>query len=61
MGAYGPGHKGILKNPLLPACGKPATPGNIINQLRNPFRNMAPFSELPKNDVLNIIASFNTL
>lgn len=58
---FGPGHQGILKNPLLPASGKPATPGNIINQLRNPFRNMPSFSELPENDVLNIIAFLNSL
>jgi len=58
---FGPGHQGILKNPLLPASGKPATPENIINQLRNPFRNMPSFSELPVNDVLNIIAFLNTL
>jgi len=58
---FGPGHQGILKNPLLPASGKPATPENIINQLRNPFRNMPAFSELPENDVLNVIAFLNTL
>ena len=57
----GPGHQGILKNLLLPASGKPATPENIINQLRNPFRNMPSFSELPEKDVLNIIAFLNTL
>jgi len=58
---FGPGHQGILKNPLLPVSGKPATPENILNQLRNPFRNMPSFSELPENDVLNIIAFLNTL
>jgi hypothetical protein len=58
---FGPGHQGILKNPLLPVSGKPATPENIINQLGNPFRNMPSFSELPENDVLNIIAFLNTL
>ncbi len=58
---FGPGHQGILKNPLLPVSGKPATPENIINQLRNPFRNMPSFSELPEKDMLNIIAFLNTL
>lgn len=58
---FGPGHQGILKNPLLPASKKPSTPENIINQLRNPFRNMPSFSELPESDVLNIIAFLNTL
>jgi len=58
---FGPGHQGILKNPYLPVSKRPATPKNILNQLRNPFRNMPSFSELPENDVLDIIAFLNTL
>lgn len=58
---FGPGHQGILKNPLLPVSGKPATPENILNQLRNPYQNMPSFAELPVNEVLNIIAFLNTL
>jgi mono/diheme cytochrome c family protein len=58
---FGPGHQGILKNPLLPASGKPATPENILNQLRNPYQNMPSFAELPVSEVLNIIAFLNTL
>jgi hypothetical protein len=57
----GPGHKRIMKNPLLPASKKPATPENIANQLRNPYRDMPSFSYLPDDDVLNIIAFLNTL
>ena len=57
----GPGHKGILKNPLLPVSKKPATPENIENQLRHPYKNMPSFAYLPENDVLNIIAYLNTL
>jgi len=57
----GPGHKGILKNPTLPVSGKPATPENIANQLKNPFKDMPSFSYLSDNDVLNIIAFLNTL
>jgi hypothetical protein len=52
---------GILKNHLLPACGKPAAPENILNQLRSPYQNMPSFSELPVSEVLNIIAFLNTL
>jgi hypothetical protein len=57
----GPGHKGILKNPLLPVSKKPATPDNIAQQIRNPYRDMPSFSYLPDDDVLNIIAYLNTL
>jgi len=57
----GPGHKGILKNPLLPASGKPATPENIVNQLRNPYKDMPSFSYLSDEDIQNIIAFLNTL
>lgn len=57
----GPGHKGILKNPLLPVSKKPATPDNIANQLRNPYKDMPSFSYLSREDILNIIAFLNTL
>ena len=57
----GPGHKGILKNPVLPASKRPATPENIAHQLQNPYKDMPPFSYLPQEDVLNIIAFMNTL
>ena len=57
----GPGHKGILKNPLLPVSKKPATPENVANQIRNPYKDMPSFSYLPVKDVENIIAFLNTL
>ncbi len=57
----GPGHKGILKNPILPVSKKPATPENVANQLRNPYKNMPSFSYLLDEDVENIIAFLNTL
>jgi hypothetical protein len=57
----GPGHKRLLKNPLLPVSKKPATPENIANQIRNPYKDMPSFSYLPDEDVLNIIAFLNTL
>jgi cytochrome c2 len=57
----GPGHKGILKNPLLPVSKKPATPENIANQIRKPYRDMPSFSYLSDEDVQNIIAFLNTL
>lgn len=57
----GPGHKGILKNPLLPVSKKPATPENVAEQIRNPFRDMPSFSYLTEEDVLNLLAFLNTL
>lgn len=57
----GPGHKNILKNPVFPVSRKPATPENIANQLRKPYRDMPSFSYLSDNDMLNIIAFLNTL
>ncbi len=57
----GPGLKGVLKNPELPASKKPATPENVADQLRKPYSDMPSFSYLPKEDVLNIIAYLNTL
>jgi cytochrome c2 len=57
----GPGHKGILKNPVLPVSKKQATPENIANQLRNPYKDMPSFSSLSQEEVLNIIAFLNTL
>lgn len=57
----GPGHKGILKNPLLPVSKKPAVPENIAAQLRSPFKDMPSFSYLSEEDVANITAFLNTL
>ncbi|MDP2276767.1 MAG: cytochrome c, partial [Nitrospirota bacterium] len=57
----GPGHKGILKNPLLPVSKKPATPENAANQIRNPYKDMPSFSYLSDEDVENIVAFLNTL
>ncbi|MEW6109536.1 MAG: cytochrome c [Nitrospirota bacterium] len=57
----GPSHKGILKNPLLPISRKPATPENIANQIRNPYKDMPSFSYLSDEQVQDIIAFLNTL
>jgi hypothetical protein len=57
----GPGHKGILKNQSLPVSGKPATPENIANQLRHPYKDMPSFSYLSDDEVQQIIAFLNTL
>ena len=57
----GPGHKAILKNPLLPVSKRPATPDNIANQIRNPYKDMPSFSYLSDAEIQNIIAFLNTL
>lgn len=57
----GPGHKGILKNPFLPVSKKPATPENIANQIRNPYKDMPSFSYLSDREVEELIAFMNTL
>ncbi len=58
---FGPGHKGILKNPYLPVSKRPATPENVANQIRNPYKDMPPFPNLSDEDILNLIAYLNTL
>jgi hypothetical protein len=57
----GPGHKGILKNSVLPVSKRPSTPENVANQIRNPYRDMPSFSYLSNDEVQNIIAFLNTL
>ena len=57
----GPGLKGILKNKTLPLSKKPATPENIASQLKNPYKDMPPFTYFSDEDVQNIIAYLNTL
>lgn len=57
----GPGHKGILKNPLLPVSKKPATPENVADQIRRPYKDMPSFSYLLDEDVESIVAFLNTL
>lgn len=57
----GPGMKSVLKNPTFPVSKKPATPENIVSQIRNPYRDMPSFAHLPQEDILNLIAYLNTL
>jgi len=57
----GPGHKGILKNPVLPVSKRPATPENVFNQMRNPYEKMPSFDYLSDGEALDIIAYLNTL
>jgi mono/diheme cytochrome c family protein len=57
----GPGLKGILKNPKLPVSKRPATPGNIIKQLKEPVNRMPSFEYLTDEEIADIIAYLNAL
>ncbi|MEW5744959.1 MAG: cytochrome c [Nitrospirota bacterium] len=57
----GPGHKGILKRPVLPSSGRPATPENIIKQLKEPWKAMPSFASLSDAQISDLIAYMNTL
>jgi len=57
----GPGHKGILKNPLLPVSKKTANPENVAIQLKTPYKDMPSFSYLSEEDIQSIITYLNTL
>ncbi len=57
----GPGHKGILKRPFLPASNRPATPENIAAQLRRPSGKMPSFDYLSDYEIRDLIAYMNTL
>ncbi len=57
----GPGHKGIMKNPTLPVSKKPATPENIAEQIRNPYKDMPSFSYLSDKEIEELVAFMKTL
>ena len=57
----GPGLKGILKKDKLPASGRPATPENILRQLRTPFLAMPAFPSLAGQDAADLLAYLKTL
>jgi uncharacterized membrane protein (DUF485 family) len=57
----GPGHKGIMKNPILPVSKREVTPNNIHRQLRQPFSQMPSFDYLSNDEVSDIIAFLHTL
>lgn len=57
----GPGHKGILRNPVLPVSGRPATRENVAIQIRSPFRDMPSFSYLSDAEVHDLVSFLGTL
>jgi mono/diheme cytochrome c family protein len=56
-----PGLKGVLKGAELPASGRPATAGNIEEQIRKPIGNMPAFNSLTDQEIADIIAYLRTL
>ncbi len=56
-----PGLKGILSEKNLPVSKKPATPENIANQIRKPFKFMPAFTDLKDEEVNDIIEYLKTL
>jgi len=57
----GPGLKGILKKDRLPASGRPATPENILRQLKTPYLAMPAFPSLAGQDAADLLAYLKTL
>jgi cytochrome c553 len=59
---FSPGLKGILKNPVLPSSGRPATPEAIVDQMKRPFGTMPSFAGKLSDEEMAAIASYlNTL
>lgn len=56
----GPSLKGILRNQTLPVSGKSATPDNVANQIRHPYKGM-PLFRFSDEELSNLMAYLNTL
>jgi mono/diheme cytochrome c family protein len=57
----GPGLKGILRRERLPVSGRPATPENILKQLKTPYLAMPSFPSLDGPDAADLLAYLKTL
>jgi hypothetical protein len=57
----GPGLEEILKRKRLPVSGRPATPENIVRQLKHPYDRMPSFYYLSDKEISDILAYLNTL
>lgn len=57
----GPGLKGILRRDKLPMSKRPATPENVVRQLKAPYKDMPSFSYLSAEEIEEIIAYLNTI
>ncbi|TNF53995.1 cytochrome c [bacterium] len=57
----GPGLKGILNRAKLPVSKKPATPENIVHQMKRPYQKMPSFPYFSEEEIQDILAYLNTL
>jgi len=57
----GPGLKGVLARPALPASGRPATADNIRSQLASPVGKMPAFTSLSQQEIADLLAYLKTL
>ncbi len=57
----GPGLKDILKRPILPVSGRPATAESIRSQIRRPIGRMPSFAYLSDEQFEDLLAYLNTL
>jgi cytochrome c2 len=57
----GPGLQGLFNLKSMPSSGVPVSNANIRKQLKTPFKNMPPFSDLPEEDIEALIAYLKTL
>jgi mono/diheme cytochrome c family protein len=57
----GPGLKGLLKRPALPESGRPATPENVLSQLKKPLRTMPSFARLSEGELTDLLAYLQTI
>jgi len=57
----GPGLKGLLRKPVLPISGHPATVESIRFQLKQPMGRMPSFAYLSDEEMEDLIAYLNTL
>ena len=57
----GPGLKGLFNMKSMPASGAPVSDANVRKQLKTPFKDMPPFSDLSDKDIEALIAYLKTL
>ena len=57
----GPGLKGLFKKTALPVSGRPASPENVIHQLKAPFLSMPAFPSIADQDLSHLLAYLKSL
>jgi len=57
----GPGLKGLFKKAALPVSGRPASPENVIHQLKAPFLSMPAFPSMTDPDLADLLVYLKSL